>query len=192
MEQLFAILRHLQIPPDGLLDRLSSFLTEKQYKKKEFLLREGQVSDKLFFIKQGIIRGYWLEESKEELTSWFMLENDFAFSVESFYDQLPADENIEALEDTVVLYITYDQLETLYKEFPTYNFHGRVLTQKYYKLSIRRDRDKRRKTAHERYQLFLEREPHLVNRVPLQDIASYLGMTQAMLSKVRSEINIRK
>ena len=192
MEQLFAILHYLQTPPDGLLDRLSSFLTEKHIKKKDYLLREGQVSSKLYFIVQGIIRAFYIDKNGEEVTTWFMQEKDFAFSVVSFYNQIPSFENIVALEDTTVLYITYDQLAALYKEFPAYNYHGRVLTEKYYARSMMREVDMIKKTAQERYQLLLEKEPHLLERASLKDIASYLGMTPVMLSRIRAERSLSK
>ena len=187
MEQLFAILNYLQTPPPGLLDRLSSFLVKKEFKKKEYLLREGQTSSKLYFIEEGLIRAYYTDKKDEEVTTWFMKDSDLIFSVESFYEQIPSFENIIAIEASTVWYITYHQLQALYKEFPAYNYHGRVLTEKYYIKSMKRQVALIKKTALERYQLLLEQEPYLLERASLQDIASYLGMTPEMLSKVRAK-----
>ena len=75
MEQLFALLNLLQPPPPGVLERLSSMLVRKQVKKKEFLLREGQVSSRIYFIEKGLIRAYYIEEKGEDVTTWFMKDN---------------------------------------------------------------------------------------------------------------------
>lgn len=189
MEQLFTLLNNLQSPPPGVLDRLSSYLQRKDLKKKEYLLKEGQISTNLYFIKQGLLRAYYIDSKGEEVTTWFMKEGDFVCSVESFYEQTPSFENIIAIEATTVHYITYDQTQALYRDFPAYNYHGRVLTEKYHVLFSKRLVATIKKTALERYQQLLEQESYLLNRASLQDIASYLGMTPEMLSKVRGNRN---
>ena len=189
MEQLFAILNYLQTPPPGVLDRLSSFLTIKHLKKKEYLLKEGQTCTNLYFIEKGLLRAFYVDSKGEEVTTWFMKEGDFICSVESFYEQTPSFENIIAIEPSTVHYITYHQMQSLYKEFPGYNFHGRVLTEKYHVQFAKRMVAMIKKTALERYQQLLEQEPYLLDRASLKDIASYLGMTPEMLSKVRGNRN---
>ena len=189
MEQLFALLNLLQPPPPGVLERLSSMLVRKQVKKKEYLLREGQVSSRLYFIEKGLIRAYYIEEKREEVTTWFMKDNDLIISVESFYEQVPSFENIVAVEDSIVWYITRQQMDWLYREYPAYNYHGRILTEKYYVKSMKRQVSIIKKTQQERYRQLLEKESYLLERAHLHDIASYLGMTLEQLSRVRANFN---
>jgi CRP-like cAMP-binding protein len=189
MEQLFALLNFLQAPPPGVLERLSSMLIRKEIKRKEYLLQEGKTSSKIYWLVKGLIRSYYIDDKGEEVTVWFYPENNLIISVESFFEQIPSDENIVAVEDSILLYITWEQMEALYREFPAYNYHGRKLTEKYYVQSMKRQKSMIKKTARERYQQFLEQESYLLARAPLRDIASYLGMTPEMLSKIRAGMN---
>ena len=190
MENLFGMLNYLQHLSPALSERLSSVLKEISIKKKEYLVREGQISSNVYFVTKGLIRAYHINEEGEEITNWFMKEGDVIFPVESFLEQTPSHEYIMALEDLTVLYISHRELQSIYKELPEFNYHGRVLTEKYYMLSIRRERSLKRKTPIERYQLLLEQEPYLITRAPLQYIASYLGMTPEKISKVRANTAI--
>ena len=192
MQQLFTLLNTLQSPPPGVLDRLSSYLLKKEVKRKEYLLKEGQTSTNLYFIEQGLLRAYYIDNKGEEVTTWFMKEGDFVCSVESFYEQIPSFENIIAIEPTTVHYITYNQMQALYRDFPAYNYHGRVLTEQYHVRFAKRMVAMIKKTAPERYQQLLEQEPYLLNRASQQDIASYLGMTPEMLSRTRGQITPSK
>lgn len=186
MEQLLGLLNALQSLSPELAAHLSAILKHRQYKKKDHLLREGMVSNHVYFVEQGLLRAYTNNGKGEVITNWFMKEGDVIFSVESFLEQQPSLESIVALEEVSVYYISYEELSTIYQLFPEFNYHGRVLTEKYYTLSLKRGASIKKKTAQERYHLLLQQEPHLLKRAPLQDIASYLGMSPEMLSKVRS------
>jgi CRP-like cAMP-binding protein len=186
------MLNYLQHLSPELSERLSSVLMEMKVKKKEYLVREGQISSNVYFVQKGLMRAYYINEEGEEITNWFMKEVDVIFSVESFLEQTPSEEYIMALEDLDLLYISHRELQSIYKELSEFNYHGRVLTEKYYMLSIRRERSLKKKTPMERYQLLLEQEPHLLTRAPLQYIATYLGMTPEKLSKIRANNNYLK
>jgi CRP-like cAMP-binding protein len=188
MQQMFTLLNALQTPPPGLLDRLSSYLLTKDLKKKEHLLIEGQTCTNLYFIEKGLLRAYYIDNKGDEVTTWFMKEGDFICSVESFYEQIPSFENIIAIEPTTVHYISYQQMQALYRDFPAYNYHGRVLTEQYHVRFAKRMVAMIKKTAPERYQQLLEQEFYLLNRASQQDIASYLGMTPEMFSRIRGKI----
>ncbi|MES1250328.1 MAG: Crp/Fnr family transcriptional regulator, partial [Chitinophaga rupis] len=179
--ELFGMLNALQPLSTALTDHLYSVLKERQFSKKEFLLREGQISSNVYFVLEGAIRAYYINPKGEEITNWFMKEGDVIFSVESFLERIPSYEYIVALEDCTTYYISYAELQSIYNKFPEFNFHGRVLTEKYYKQSLQREYLIKKKTSLERYQLLLENEPHLLAMASLQDIATYLGMTPEVL-----------
>ena len=96
-----------------------------------------QVSDRLYFIEQGLVCGYYLKESRE-VTSWFMREGDFIISIVGFFTRRPAREFIELLEDSTVWSIHFDQLQQLYRDFSEFNIVGRQITKTYYVLSEER------------------------------------------------------
>lgn len=115
-----------------------------------------------------------------------MQERDVIISVESFFDQSPSTEYIQALEDTEVFYISYQELQWIYHTYLEFNFVRGVLTEYYYKQSMQRIRSLRMHRAFEKYQSLLESTPGLLQRVPSKYIASYLGISEETLSRIRS------
>lgn len=199
MESLLTLLETLQPLSSGLQTTLRQQLQRDVFTRKHWLLQPGQVSDRLYFIEQGVIRGYYLKESVygdghhghghhgdgREVTSWFMREGNFIISIVSFYTRQPAKEYIELLEDCIVWSITYTQLQQLYRDFPEFNVIGRLLTEQYYVLSELRTQNLRMQTAPERYTQLLIDFPDIFRRVPLKYIASHLGISPETLSRLR-------
>jgi CRP-like cAMP-binding protein len=114
-----------------------------------------------------------------------MKEGDLIVSVRSFYTRRPGYEYVQALEDTTVSFVHYDDLQTLYKEFVEFNIIGRVLTEKYYILSEDRLFSMRKQKAQERFIFFMENHAELMQRLPRKYIASYLGITEETLSRIK-------
>ncbi|MCK7557090.1 Crp/Fnr family transcriptional regulator [Chitinophaga sedimenti] len=155
------------------------------YKPKETLLKEGQICNSISFIEEGLVRAFNCTDN--DTTSWLMGEGDLIISVESFYRRVPSKEVIEALKETTVVCLNYDDLQYIYKHFIEFNFHGRFLTETYY---VRSEQDKqllKQKTALEKYALFMQLHPGMVNKVANTLIASYLDMTPETLSRIKKE-----
>src|SRR6266700_2425233 len=131
MEELFKFLDGIRPISDGLRIHLKAILTQRLYQKGDLILREGQISKQICIILSGLIRGFdWQKE--QEVTTWLMKEGDIFYSPESFIEQVPYEESIMAIENCVVLGISYDQLQETYKLFPEFNRHGRIITEIYY------------------------------------------------------------
>lgn len=152
------------------------------------ILKEGQVSKNIYFIKAGLIRGFKWKKSKE-VTMWIMKEGDIIISPVSFLEQTPSEEAIIALEKCEVWGISYEELQNIYKEFRDFNLHGRVITEKYYIRNAKWQSFLSRSTAKEKYLLLLQNDPELIKRVPSKYLASYINVTPETLSKIRSEIS---
>lgn len=152
--------------------------------KKAFLLREGKVCRNIYFIQKGLARCFYIKDDKE-VSSWFMKEGDVIISVESFFTQQPSYENIQALEECELLCLNYDKLQLIFRDFPEFNYVGRVLTEKYYTLSEQRLYSLRMQRANERYAYLMNHYPELIQRVPSTFIASYLGITLETLSRIK-------
>jgi CRP-like cAMP-binding protein len=187
MEKLLHFLESIYPMTDGLKQHLASILKVKELPKKEYLLRSGQVSRKICFIVQGLLRCFYFKEG-HEVSSWFMKEGDVIISVESFLSQKPSYESIQALEDCVLYYITYDELQAGYRNFSEFNFIGRVLLEKYYTLSEQRLYSLRMQRAQERYDYLMEYHSELVLRVPAKYLASYLGITEVTMSRIKARM----
>jgi CRP-like cAMP-binding protein len=156
--------------------------------RHEYLLREGQRADYGFIMLKGLVRSYYLKDG-EEICSRFMQEQHIVISVHSFYGRHASYEYIEALEDSVVARMHYDQLQQLYRTYPEFNYIGRVLTEHYFSLSEQRLYLLRKQSAEERYRFFIEHYPEWLQRVPLKYIATFLGMNLETLSRIRKKIS---
>ena len=182
-EDILEFLNGLYPLSDDIRQRLLLILKQEDFKKKTHLLKEGQISNHVYFIVKGLLRVYYLKE-EVEVCSGLLCEGGVVISVKSFFDRVRSDEYIQALEDLTVYYISHDELEALYRDFPEFNIVGRRLITAYYVKSEERNFLLRRQTAQEKIDYFKEHFDHLVPRVPRKDIASYLGVTLETLSRL--------
>ncbi|RFZ92891.1 Crp/Fnr family transcriptional regulator [Mucilaginibacter conchicola] len=184
-EKLLNILNFIS-PFSAALDRrFREILKEEKLPKGHHLLTEGETAKKIYFINKGFARAYHYNNDRE-CTSWFMAEGDLMISVYSFYTQQPAMENIELLTDCELLSMTWNQLQSIYADFPEYNYTGRIVTEKYYMLAEERAIIHRTMSAAERYQLLLKKYPQVLLNAKLSQVASFLGITPETLSRVRA------
>lgn len=188
--QIDAILQTLHFikPLSGKLqDRLADCLREEHLPKKHLLQRQGETCRKIYFIVNGMARAYYLTGKGKECTTWFMRQGDVMISVYSFFTQQPAQENMELLEDSLLQSVSWTQLQGIYADFPEFNYHGRVLTEKYYIESEHRAMLLRNGSAIDRYNLLLQMHPDIVQRVPLWMIASHINVSHEALSRIRAQ-----
>jgi CRP/FNR family transcriptional regulator, anaerobic regulatory protein len=172
--------------PKELVDDLYEVAIVKKFKKNEFILKDGQVSNYTSWILSGLVRSYYVKEA-EEVTTKFLWEGGTITSVYSYYSRKPGNENIVALEDTTLASLHYDQMQYLYKKHPVFNFIGRVITENYlYMLEIEVFYLRKQK-AEDRYQFIVKYFPALLQRVPLKYLATYMGMSLETLSRIRAK-----
>ena len=184
MEKLLLFLHSIYPLSPGLEDYLREKIRYRVIKKREYVLKAGHVDRFIYFITSGLLRAFY-DKDDQEVSSWFMKEGDVIVSIESFYDQQKSYESIQAIEDTELFFIDFDELEYAYREFAEFNFIGRVLTIKYLKLWSRQLYSLRMRSAAERYEWLMEHYPELILRVPAKFIASYLDITEVTLSKIK-------
>ncbi|MEM6297351.1 MAG: Crp/Fnr family transcriptional regulator [Bacteroidota bacterium] len=184
---LFQVLDSFYKLSEETKNALSACIKVRSYSKGSFILEQGMTNDKLYFLKKGVVRAFYYQGNKE-LTSWMFAENSLFISIYSFLTQTPSRETIEAVEDCELFYITNKDLQELYTSHLDLNVVGRKLTEMYYIKMTEQAGSLRMLPAKERYAYFLETQGALLNRVPLGYIASYLGMSQETLSRVRQQL----
>jgi CRP/FNR family transcriptional regulator, anaerobic regulatory protein len=156
--------------------------------KKQFVLQHGDVCEYFNFVVRGCLRLFKVDEKGVYHILQFATENYWMLDLTSFHKRTKSVLDIDALEDTVVLRITYNDLIDLYVKAPKFDRIFRVLLENHFMQQQDRIGQLFSSTAEERYQLFLETYPHLLNRLSQVQIASYLGVTPEFLSRIRARI----
>lgn len=186
MEQLITLLKMIAPMSAALEAHLRKIIQKSTYKKGDIILPLGAVCDQIFFIESGLVRSYHRHKGKE-ISIWFMKEGDVCIAVLSFFRRLPAMEEHVAEEDCVCWWISHADLHNTYALFPEFRKHGQFLTEEYYCRSEERAIDIKLKSAWERYDALMEKDPDLVLRVPNIHLASYIGIAERTLNKKKSE-----
>jgi CRP-like cAMP-binding protein len=158
------------------------------YRKKQFVLQEGSVCNQFYFVVRGCLRMYKIDEQGAAHILQFASENHWIADIGSFHGPKPSALNIDALEDTVGLYINRDDLISLYLSAPKFDRIFRVLIENSFVSLQQRLLQNISSSAEDRYQTFLEQYPHLVNRLSQVQIAAFLGITPEFLSRLRSKV----
>lgn len=171
---------------EAALAGLDSVLKRVDLAKGALLTSEGKICNQVYFLEQGCVRGFYTLDGKE-ITYWFAFENTFVTSLYSFITRKPGAENIQLLDDCILWSVDYSDLQKLYDTFPDIERLGRVIHERYYVMLEERFLSIHFKEARERYEVLLKNNPHILQRVPLGYVASYLGITQETLSRIRSK-----
>ena len=169
--------------------RLISIIQTTRVKKRQFIDQPGFVSSYRNYIVKGAFRSYFIDNEGKDHTVQIAVEDWFVSDFYSYITQTPATLYVEALEDSVILQMKYDDIEALCKEIHHLSEYFRVTTERAFAFSRRRALSNLSKTAEERYLEFLDRYPGIVQRVPQKVIASYLGMSPEFLSKIRAQLS---
>ncbi len=165
---------------------LQECFTEITLNKNELLLTQGNVCRHLYFLQKGALRGFYNLDGKE-ITHWFGFENDFVTSFHSFITGEPSVENIQLVESCILWAIAKETLADLFNRHHDIERLVRIIYEKYYIRLEERYVNAQFKSAKERYEELILQSPHILERVPLGFIASYLGISQETLSRIRSK-----
>jgi CRP/FNR family transcriptional regulator, anaerobic regulatory protein len=162
------------------------------YRKRQYVLQEGNICIQLNFVVRGCLRMYKIDEQGATHILQFAAENYWINDLGSFHSEKASELNIDALDDTMVLQINHSDLISLYKQASKFDRIFRVLIENSFVSLQKRLLQNISSTAEERYQSFLETYPHLANRLPQTQIASFLGITPEFLSRLRNKLSKTK
>lgn len=166
-----------------LLEHLATFLLIKKVKKREVILKEGEVCEKIFYLQKGLLRVYLIHDGKE-INTWFVEEGEFINSVNSFYYEKPSEEYIEAIEDSEIHIIkknTYFMMIRNNLKLALF-----AIDQLFWHLCEYQDQCQslRFLTAEKKYEFLRKKKPKLLNRLSQKHIASFLGVEPTYLNKI--------
>lgn len=168
------------------LNAITSKFKPKSIKKGDFLLRTGEVCKELSFIQSGLIRIFVNEEEKE-VTQWISTPGYFVTDLSSFIMQDPARFNIQALTDGEIYTITFKDYKSIGNNIPKWHELEKLFLMRCFAIIENRVYSHLSMNAEERYEFFFNQNKELFNQVPLQYLASMLGMTPETFSRIRKK-----
>jgi len=187
MDRFFEVVSQLSKLSIESQQALSSILKKHELEKGHVLVSQNSVCNYLYFVESGLTRTYYYDNGKD-ITDWISPENSFACSIVSFISRKPDRRQIELLEPSVLWSMQYYELDQLCAKHPEVERMIRYLVSSGLVQLQHRFDDLHFATALQRYQKLMNDNPSLIQRVPLGMIASYLGITQETLSRIRSQI----
>tara|TARA_B100000683_G_scaffold267631_1_gene301583 strand:+ start:555 stop:1130 length:576 start_codon:yes stop_codon:yes gene_type:complete len=164
-----------------------SISKEKKVSKGEILIREGQTVNKTFFVTQGSLRSFCVDKEGKEHTLQFAIKDWWISDFMAVYNNESASLTVECITDATVIEFNAQKLDEIYLQFPEFEAFQRKNLERHVVNLHKRILNQLQLTALERYNLFLEQYPNIEQHVPNYHIASYLGITQQSLSRVRAE-----
>ncbi|KOY87472.1 hypothetical protein AD998_16200 [bacterium 336/3] len=174
------------------IEYFSVLLHPRKLKKKEFLLKQGDICKTENFIVKGCLRVYNIDANGYEHVMMFGIENWWVGDLYSFLTQTPSSYYIEALEDTDILQISKDDLDKLYIQVPKFERFFRIILQNAFIAQQNRINQNLSLTAEQRYLEFIKKYPTLEQRISQKHISAYLGITPVFLSMLRRKIAKKK
>jgi len=153
---------------------------------KTILQEQDKISNRIYFVEKGIARTFYYKDGRD-ITYWIAMENDFVGAMSSYFMREPSNKIVETLEDCVLWEFEYHKLEALFSANQELAKAGRLFANYGISLLEKRFDNLHFHTAKERYDILINQQPGLLQRVPLGMIASYLGITQETLSRIRTQ-----
>lgn len=161
----------------------------RTYKSKDHIIDPTEKKSSIFFILSGLIRYYYLAEDGKEWNKAFIAEDMMCTSFSKDFLGLMSPYGIQAIEKTTILIANYSKFESLYEKNPSIERLGRKLIERILISKMKRERSFLQNSAKMRYTDFAKENPRLFQRIPQYHLASYLGITEASLSRISNELN---
>lgn len=185
--QLIQFFKSSNLVSQKTAEEIAALFLPKEIKRNDFLFKEGRVCNEYFFLEHGFIRAFAFDISGNDVTTSFYSSNQVVFEVSSFFNRTISRENFQALVDCSGWSITYDQLNHLFHSMHEFRDFGRsILVKGFSSLKIRM-LSMITETAEQRYDALLKTNPEIFQHAALKHIASYLGITDTSLSRIRKE-----
>jgi CRP-like cAMP-binding protein len=180
------IAKFIQLTPQEA-EYFISILHHKKVKKRQYLFHEGEICRYQFFVNKGCLRSYHTDDKGMEHVAQFAIEDWWISDMYSFLTSTPARLNVDAVEDSEVLYFDKPSIEKFYIDVPKFERFARMQVQNGFITNQQRIVESMSLDAEQRYCNFIGKYPLMEQRLPLKQIASYLGITPESLSRIRSK-----
>lgn len=171
------------------LRRLSAAHEEISVSKNEFLLKNGETANEYYILTDGLVRAFVHDYDNNEITTEFFTENDIVIIASSFFQRNPSQENLQAVTECTLLKINYQDFQNLFHQIAGFSAWGSLwFSQQVFGMK-QKSLDVIMETASQRYLKLIQEKPQIILNAPLKQVASYLGITDSSLSRIRKEIS---
>ncbi len=170
------------------LKKLSESHIRVEFKKGDFLLKEGETSDEYYLLEEGLVRAFVHDYDNNEITTEFFTSNEIVIIPSSLFQKIPSKEYLQAVTDCVLWKIKYDVFQELFSSIEALREWGRVWFSFQVFSMKQRSLEMITESATNRYLNLMKEKPDIIKSAPLKQIASYLGITDTSLSRIRREI----
>lgn len=176
------------VMPPKRVEEVASYFQPLELEKGEFLLQAGQICNQYVFLESGFVRSFALNLEGNEVTTHFYQPSQIVWEVASYFQRTPSEENFQALTDCVCWYSTFEQLQTIFHTIPEFREFGRATLVRGYINFKQRTISMINQPAEQRYRTLLQTRPEIFQVAPLKQIASFLGITDTSLSRIRKKM----
>jgi len=170
------------------IDLIKNKAVFKEIKKDEYYQEAGKIPREIIFLTEGIMRVCYFNNKGDEVTKYFIEENNFLADINSYNQEIPSTEYVQAITDCSYFSLSKNAMKELSMTIIEWDNIVAKITAKGLADKVNKISPMMTEDAKERYLSFLEKFPKLVNRIPLSYLASYLGITQSSLSRIRQNI----
>lgn len=169
-------------------DYFQSGFSLRTLKANEFFFEAGKRNHQLGFVTTGLVRGYYINQLGEDITTVFVPERQWVTDYPSLLMSCPSRYNFQCLEPTIIVSISYAHICNGYDRFIGFERNGRLIAEEVLKAQQRRIESFQFDSAEQRYQDFVKDNPGIFNRISLTKLSSYLGIKRPSLSRIRKKI----
>ncbi len=184
-------LKSFKVLPDKEIEIFVQQLRKKILNKCEYFIQEGQTCNQIAFVVSGSLRSYYTSDKEEEITYCITFPNSLMTAYSSFLTAEPTKENIQAITKTELLIIQKNTFDALVHENYNWIYFLKTIAEQQYIELEKRIFQLQKSDATNRYIDLMKTQPDFIEKIPLQYLASYLGVTQRHLSRIRKEIRFR-
>lgn len=167
---------------------ISSHFSKRVFAKNSIITRRGEIENYLSFVESGIIR-FFIPDDENELTFNFCFDKEFTCAYDSFLTRTASEYELQALTETIVWQISYDDLQKVYAQTIAGNYLGRFVAERLCLQKSRRELALLKHTAKQRYLNLFHEQPDILKHIPLKYVASYIGITPQALSRIRRQVS---
>jgi CRP-like cAMP-binding protein len=179
----------IHLIPNEHWDIILSNFEQFTLKRKTIYIKEGSIINRSYFLETGFVRSYVIDDKGFEVTTEIFSAPNFVYDFSTFFNKKPAQQNFETITECKFWSMNIENINKHFHNIPEYREFGRNLLVNHYQSVEQRLLEMLKFSAEKRYELLIAKHPDIVQNVPVNIIASYLGITKTSLSRLRKKIS---